>query len=203
MAGAPLAGKSLATFVGGKRLCSWPPQPTCAAAAHKTPSPGTFATNTVHNHGQPSTHLGADEAHAPKARRLVHQGNTAKSLRRPCRRTFRGERLGRQDSNLGSRDQNPLPYHLATPQRCFARRVPRMPRRDSHESQAGERAQPVQRRSASREASTAIASTTTATTSSAAVTSTSTNTSTPSACEAATIQASSRDVPDSSRRKSR
>ena len=25
--------------------------------------------------------------------------------------------LGRQDSNLGSRDQNPLPYHLATPQR--------------------------------------------------------------------------------------
>ena len=24
--------------------------------------------------------------------------------------------LGRQDSNLGSRDQNPLPYHLATPQ---------------------------------------------------------------------------------------
>src|SRR4029077_17892111 len=25
-------------------------------------------------------------------------------------------RLGRQDSNLGSRDQNPLPYRLATPQ---------------------------------------------------------------------------------------
>ncbi len=25
------------------------------------------------------------------------------------------EWLGRQDSNLGSRDQNPLPYHLATP----------------------------------------------------------------------------------------
>src|SRR5262245_42363812 len=25
--------------------------------------------------------------------------------------------LGRQDSNLGSRDQNPLPYHLATPHR--------------------------------------------------------------------------------------
>ena len=25
--------------------------------------------------------------------------------------------LGRQDSNLGSRDQNPLPYRLATPQR--------------------------------------------------------------------------------------
>jgi hypothetical protein len=24
--------------------------------------------------------------------------------------------LGRQDSNLGSRDQNPMPYHLATPQ---------------------------------------------------------------------------------------
>src|SRR6476646_9091636 len=34
-------------------------------------------------------------------------------------------RLGRQDSNLGSRDQNPLPYHLATPHggsksRCVA-----------------------------------------------------------------------------------
>ncbi len=27
--------------------------------------------------------------------------------------------LGRQDSNLGSRDQNPLPYHLATPQ-CWS-----------------------------------------------------------------------------------
>ena len=27
-----------------------------------------------------------------------------------------GAWLGRQDSNLGSRDQNPLPYHLATPQ---------------------------------------------------------------------------------------
>jgi hypothetical protein len=25
--------------------------------------------------------------------------------------------LGRQDSNLGSRDQNPLPYHLATSHR--------------------------------------------------------------------------------------
>src|SRR6266511_6257565 len=29
--------------------------------------------------------------------------------------------LGRQDSNLGSRDQNPLPYHLATPQGLQAR----------------------------------------------------------------------------------
>ena len=29
----------------------------------------------------------------------------------------RREWLGRQDSNLGSRDQNPLPYHLATPHR--------------------------------------------------------------------------------------
>ena len=30
-------------------------------------------------------------------------------------RRFRGW-LGRQGSNLGWRDQNPLPYHLATPQ---------------------------------------------------------------------------------------
>src|SRR5438067_12738686 len=29
--------------------------------------------------------------------------------------------LGRQDSNLGSRDQNPLPYHLATPHRYVCR----------------------------------------------------------------------------------
>jgi hypothetical protein len=28
---------------------------------------------------------------------------------------WEGYKLGRQDSNLGSRDQNPLPYHLATP----------------------------------------------------------------------------------------
>src|SRR2546423_15301105 len=33
----------------------------------------------------------------------------------------RREWLGRQDSNLGSRDQNPLPYHLATPQRGLQR----------------------------------------------------------------------------------
>ena len=30
--------------------------------------------------------------------------------------TWSARWLGRQDSNLGSRDQNPLPYHLATPQ---------------------------------------------------------------------------------------
>jgi hypothetical protein len=29
-----------------------------------------------------------------------------------------GAELGRLDSNQGSRDQNPLPYHLATPQRA-------------------------------------------------------------------------------------
>ena len=33
--------------------------------------------------------------------------------------------LGRQDSNLGSRDQSPLPYHLATPQ--SAARMPACP----------------------------------------------------------------------------
>ena len=31
---------------------------------------------------------------------------------------FASRWLGRQDSNLGSRDQNPLPYRLATPQRA-------------------------------------------------------------------------------------
>ena len=34
-----------------------PPQPTCAAAAHLTPSPGPLASNTEHNHGEPSTLL--------------------------------------------------------------------------------------------------------------------------------------------------
>jgi len=41
-----LADKSLATFVGGKRLYSRPPRPTCAGAAHKTPSPGSSISNT-------------------------------------------------------------------------------------------------------------------------------------------------------------
>jgi hypothetical protein len=33
--------------------------------------------------------------------------------------------LGRQDSNLGSRDQNPLPYRLATPHQSGARSLQR------------------------------------------------------------------------------
>ena len=33
-------------------------------------------------------------------------------------RPFALDWLGRQDSNLGSRNQNPLPYHLATPQQA-------------------------------------------------------------------------------------
>src|SRR5690242_2791705 len=41
----------------------------------------------------------------------------------------RCSKLGRLDSNQGSRDQNPLPYHLATPHRagCRAERVYRPP----------------------------------------------------------------------------
>src|SRR2546427_381894 len=38
------------------------------------------------------------------------------SQRLQCLCSCAGGWLGRQDSNLGSRDQNPLPYHLATPQ---------------------------------------------------------------------------------------
>ena len=93
----------------------------------QTPSSGQSIPNTDHESGQPSTLLGADELKAPQARLLVRRGNTGESVRPLCGRTFAGEKLGRQDSNLGSRDQNPLPYHLATPQRCFARRVPRVP----------------------------------------------------------------------------
>ena len=42
--------------------------------------------------------------------------------------------LGRQDSNLGSRDQNPLPYRLATPQRDLS-----LPRDPSGNGRAGKR----------------------------------------------------------------
>src|ERR1035437_10177308 len=50
-----------------------------AGAAHKTPSPGSSKPNTDHTYGQLSTRLGAGEALAPKARRLVHRGSTARS----------------------------------------------------------------------------------------------------------------------------
>ena len=40
--------------------------------------------------------------------------------------------LGRLDSNQGSRDQNPLPYHLATPQRA------RLPGRTSISSRSNQ-----------------------------------------------------------------
>ena len=62
-------------------------------------------------------------------RRNIETGATSKPLRaksvthvfgiirNPCLRYGpRRAWLGRQDSNLGSRDQNPLPYRLATPQ---------------------------------------------------------------------------------------
>src|ERR671910_2122548 len=42
------------------------------------------------------------------------------STRRPC-----APRLGRQDSNLRSRDQNPVPCHLATPQYRPATIIPK------------------------------------------------------------------------------
>src|SRR5690606_1986723 len=45
-----------------------------------------------------------------------------KSLRKRGPMGIWREWLGRQDSNLGWRDQNPLPYRLATPQ-CAAREI--------------------------------------------------------------------------------
>src|SRR5688572_24997478 len=39
-------------------------------------------------------------------------------------RTTHAPRLGRQDSNLRSRDQNPVPCHLATPQYRPAKIIP-------------------------------------------------------------------------------
>src|SRR5262245_45970421 len=44
--------------------------------------------------------------------------------------------LGRQDSNLGSRDQNPLPYHLATPQSGARSLAPR--REEEHQGERRE-----------------------------------------------------------------
>ena len=69
----------------------------------------------------------------PPSRRL-----RASSHRSPPRR------LGRQDSNLGSRDQNPLPYHLATPQQpghlATHDRSPASTGRTTNDSPASERA---------------------------------------------------------------
>ncbi len=48
-----------------------------------------------------------------------------------------GAELGRLDSNQGSRDQNPLPYHLATPQRA------RLPGRTSIPSRIQSRPTPL------------------------------------------------------------
>ena len=47
--------------------------------------------------------------HEPQARRRLRGGDPDSGAERS------GRWLGRQDSNLGSRDQNPLPYRLATP----------------------------------------------------------------------------------------
>jgi hypothetical protein len=65
-----------------------------AGAANKTPSPGFYTPNTDHTDGQPAPLLRADETHAPKARRLVHQGNTAKSQSPRSGPTLRGEDWG-------------------------------------------------------------------------------------------------------------
>ena len=42
----------------------------------------------------------------------------SRTVRAACIFRFASRWLGRQDSNLGSRDQNPLPYRLATPQQA-------------------------------------------------------------------------------------
>src|SRR5664279_4521514 len=61
-----------------------------AGAAQQTPSPGSSAPSNEHNNGQPAPLVGADEARAPQARRLVRRGGkNAKSLHRLSRRTFR------------------------------------------------------------------------------------------------------------------
>src|SRR5664279_1964562 len=53
--------------------------------------PNARITNTAHNHCQPAPRLGADETHAPKARRLVHRGHTGESLGPLRGPTFAGE----------------------------------------------------------------------------------------------------------------
>src|ERR1035437_2744762 len=75
-----------------KKLSSWLPRPTRRARPTKRHPPVRNSPNTDHKNGQPITLVGADESHAPKARKLVHQGHTRESLRRLCRRTFAGEK---------------------------------------------------------------------------------------------------------------
>ena len=87
--------------------------------------------------------------------------------------------LGRQDSNLGSRDQNPLPYHLATPHS-----------RGRECTRPGRRSRQRRSRSSAARATAARSTTTTAasTTTSPATTGTSTTTS----CETAAVQVTTR-----------
>ena len=91
--------------------------------------------------------------------------------------------LGRQDSNLGSRDQNPLPYHLATPHRESASVVSSPFRGPVDE--AGGRARSTAKTPAVTKVSTLIQYQSKTTT-------------TASACEAAAIQESSRPRSESS-----
>src|SRR5947207_1369950 len=58
---------------------------------------------------------GADASARPTASVFRARRPLRQLLAESCSKA--GEWLGRQDSNLGSRDQNPLPYHLATPHR--------------------------------------------------------------------------------------
>ncbi len=187
-----------------------------AGAANQTPSPGHHISNTDHNNGQPSTRLGADEFSAPQARNSYESSLPRKVKAGIAGRLFAetgglsseknwGARIRTWDHGTKTRCLTTwLRPNAASPEEYRACRFGTGPRSDASTGRprAGARSN-LQRRSENKEAKTTIASTTTATTTSAAVTSTSTNTSTPSACEAATIQASSLGEPVSSRRKSR
>ena len=67
----------------------------------------------------PVDHPAAEQRVQVLRRRAAHARAEATGHHDCCElvRHVRRGRLGRQDSNLGSRDQNPLPYRLATPQR--------------------------------------------------------------------------------------
>src|SRR5664280_1032097 len=96
------------SFVVTATFAHEPPRPTCAGAARKTPSPGSSAPNTDHNNRQPAPLVGADEALAPKARRLVQ---TRRKYREKSSPAFAG---GLFADLQGRRDSNPQPPVLET-----------------------------------------------------------------------------------------
>ena len=108
------------------------PKPATKSKPSASPSrfgtPSTAAQGTVIARPVSITHARTDGAPISRVARVAQRVAAAHASAAPSpprtatiglggyRATRTREELGRQDSNLGSRDQNPLPYRLATPQ---------------------------------------------------------------------------------------